>query len=82
MTTPISTSRRRFVTGLASTTALGIMHSNGIAQASRSSDGIMEEVAEDNVDAARNPRGARRPEAPTKAMVLAYELHHAEYREW
>ena len=33
MTTPISPSRRRFVTGLASTTAFGIMNSAGLAQA-------------------------------------------------
>ncbi|MFT5572259.1 MAG: CopA family copper-resistance protein [Cryomorphaceae bacterium] len=33
MTTPISSSRRRFVTGLVSTTALGIMHSGGFVQA-------------------------------------------------
>lgn len=33
MTTPVSASRRRFVTGLASTTALGMMNSSGFVQA-------------------------------------------------
>ena len=40
-----------------------------------------DEVIEDEA-AARNPRVARRPDAPTKAMVLAHELHHADYRDW
>ena len=40
----------------------------------------MENIEDDN--AARDPRVARRPDAPTKAMVLAHELHHAEYRDW
>ena len=31
---------------------------------------------------ARNPRVARKPIAPTKAMILAHEVHHADYREW
>ena len=31
---------------------------------------------------ARNPRVARIPAAPTKAMILAHEVHHADYREW
>ena len=38
------------------------------------------EVNEENV--ARNPRAARRPAAPTKAMILAHEVHHADYRKW
>ena len=33
MTTPVSPSRRRFVTGLKSTTALGMMNSSGFAHA-------------------------------------------------
>ena len=33
-------------------------------------------------DVARNPRVARVPAAPTKAMILAHEVHHADYREW
>ena len=41
----------------------------------------MEDI-EDDANAARDPRVARRPDAPTKAMVLAHELHHAEYRDW
>ena len=41
----------------------------------------MEETGEENV-AARDPRIARRPIKPTKAMVLAHELHHADYRDW
>ena len=31
---------------------------------------------------ARNPKIMRRPVMPTKAMVLAHELHHADYRDW
>ena len=38
------------------------------------------EVAE--ADIARNPRSARRPAATTKAMIMAHEVHHADYREW
>ena len=37
---------------------------------------------ENEIGAAREPRVARRPAAPTKAMIQAHELHHAEYREW
>ena len=36
----------------------------------------------DEEDIARNPRDARRPFAPTKAMIMAHEVHHADYREW
>ena len=42
---------------------------------------IVEDI-EDDANAARDPRVARRPDAPTKAMVLAHEPHHAEYRDW
>ena len=31
---------------------------------------------------ARDPRVASIPAAPTKAMILAHEVHHADYREW
>ena len=47
---------------------------------------VQEESAEGDVieddNTARDPKVARRPISPTKAMVLAHELHHAEYREW
>ena len=43
-------------------------------------EGCDEEAAEEVT--ARNPRVVRRPAAPTKAMVLAHEVHHADYREW
>ena len=33
-------------------------------------------------NAARDPRVARAPAAPTKAMITAHEVHHADYREW
>ena len=33
-------------------------------------------------DVARNPRVAGIPAAPTKAMIMAHEVHHADYREW
>ena len=36
----------------------------------------------DEDDIARNPRVARRPGAPTKAMIMAHKVHHADYREW
>ena len=42
--------------------------------------GEVPEEIEDTV--ARNPKVARRPNTPTKAMVLAHEVHHADYREW
>ena len=38
------------------------------------------DVEEDDI--ARRPRVARRPAAPTKAMIMAHEVHHADYREW
>ena len=31
---------------------------------------------------ARDPKVARRLVRPTKAMVLAHELHHADFRDW
>ena len=31
---------------------------------------------------AMNPKIVRKPVAPTKAMVMAHEVHHADYREW
>ena len=31
---------------------------------------------------ARDPKVARRPAMPTKAMILAHEVHHADYRDW
>ena len=45
-------------------------------------DELIAEIIGEGMEAARNPRMARRPDAPTRAMVLAHELHHAEYREW
>jgi hypothetical protein len=36
----------------------------------------------DEDDIARNPRVVRRPAAPTKATIMAHEVHHADYREW
>ena len=40
---------------------------------------IEEEI---EVAVARNPRAARVPVAPTKAMRMAHEVHHADYRAW
>ena len=31
---------------------------------------------------ATDPRVARRPIKPTKAMIQAHELHHTDYRDW
>ena len=39
------------------------------------------EVDEEEVTA-RDPKVARRPIKPTQAMILAHELHHADYRDW
>ena len=45
--------------------------------------GEMGEVPEEIEEAvARNPKVARKPNTPTKAMVLAHEVHHADCREW
>ena len=41
---------------------------------------IEEKCNEDS--AARDPKIARRPFRPKKTMVLAHELHHADYRDW
>ena len=40
------------------------------------------ERVEEESEEVRNPKVARRPITPTKAMILAHEVHHAEYREW
>ena len=47
-------------------------------------DGIAAEVEEDIDEeiAARDPKIVRRPVRPMNAMVLAHELHHADYRDW
>ena len=39
---------------------------------------------EDDIEenAARDLKVPRRPVRPTKAMVRAHELHHADYRDW
>ena len=37
---------------------------------------------EDLEATAQHPKVARKPVAPTKAMALEHELHHAEYRDW
>ena len=29
-----------------------------------------------------NPRVAGRPATPTKAMIMAHGVHHADYRDW
>ena len=44
--------------------------------------GDVEEMAEVEEATARDPKVARKPAVPTKAMVLAHEVHHADYREW
>ena len=62
--------------GVAGQEQAGQIEATGKEEAARSEDIDEEEVA------ARNPRVARRPTAPTKAMVLAHELHHAEFRDW
>ena len=56
----------------------------GQEEATRSDEAAEKEKdeVEEEEAAAVNPRVARRPAAPTKAMVLAHELHHADYRDW
>ena len=44
--------------------------------------GDVEEMAEVEEATARDLNVDRKPAAPTKAMVLAHEVHHADYREW
>ena len=39
------------------------------------------DAQEENVTA-RDPRVARRPMKPTKAMIQSHELHHAGYHDW
>ena len=36
----------------------------------------------DDEGTAGNPKVASRPAAPIKSMVMAHEVHHADYREW
>ena len=36
----------------------------------------------DDEDTATNPRVARRPATPTKALIMAHDVHHADYRDW
>jgi hypothetical protein len=36
----------------------------------------------DDEDTAMNPRVARRPATPTKAMITAHKVHLADYRDW
>ena len=65
--------------------ATDIAEHGGLGRCEATSGGpaAIEEVEiENEVEAAREPRVARRPAAPTKAMIQAHELHHAEYREW
>ena len=45
-------------------------------------DGTDEADEEAEEATARNPKVARRPAMPTKAMTLAHEIHHADYRDW
>ena len=40
------------------------------------------EVELDGEVTARDPRVARRPTKPTRAMIQTHELHHADYRDW
>ena len=44
--------------------------------------GIEEEVKADEEATAADPNVARRPIAPTKSMIEAHEVHHADYRDW
>ena len=64
--------------------AADIAGQGGIGQAEATEgDGITGEIDEqEEAVAARDPRVARRPIKPTKAMVQSHELHHADYRDW
>ena len=54
------------------------------AQAEQSGSASREQEAdiEDLEATAQHPKVARKPVAPTNAMALEHEPHHAEYRDW
>ena len=61
--------------------APGIADEAGLEETS--SDRAREQGGDvDDEDTAMNPRAARRPATPTKAMIMAHEVHHADYRDW
>ncbi len=78
-----SQSKRRSVRPLSSTNegVQDIAGQSGQSQAATPEGNAVEiEVEEDNT--ARDPKVAKRPIKPTQAMILAHELHHADYRDW
>ena len=44
----------------------------------RKATGLEDKEEKSLKNVARNPRVARRPAAPTKALILAHEVHHAD----
>ena len=50
--------------------------------AAQEGDAVEAELEQEEDVTARDPRAARRQIKPTKAMIQAHELHHADYRDW
>ena len=83
--TKVNSQSKHSVRPLSSTEkgASGIAGPEGPSQ-SVAANGSAAGEEEDDIEehAARDPKVARRPVRPTKAMVLAHELHHADDRDW
>ena len=63
--------------------AADIAGQGGIGQEEAAEGEKINEVDEQEEEVtARDPRVARRPMKPTKAMIQSHELHHADYRDW
>ena len=63
--------------------AADIAGQGGIGQEEATEGEKINEVDEQEEEVtARDPRVARRPMKPTKAMIQSHELHHADYRDW
>ena len=81
----VDSSREHSVRPLSSTegSASGIAGPEGSGQevAAEETAAEIDETCDEEV-AARDPKIARRAIMPTKAMILAHELHHADYRDW
>ena len=83
--TKVNSQSKHSVRPLSSTEegASGIAGPEEPSQSAAANGMAAETVEDDNLEnAARDPKVAQRPVRPTKAMVLAHELHHADYRDW
>ena len=74
---------------LRSDTIRPISHIEGEADIAEEGEQCAEEATQGNLEvrdeaddtAAVNPKVARKPVVPTKAMIQAHEVHHADYKE-